>query len=631
MRPNNRILIVDDNNSIHRDFNKVLSNPRAEEKRKLAAIEKGLFQDMFDNEKDSPLEHPDYDVDSAFQGEEALDMVIKAFEEDNPYALVFMDVRMPPGWDGIETISRIWERYPEIEMVICTAYSDYSWERILAQLGTTDRLLFLRKPFDTTAVKQMALSQTQKWNLSQQAKLYVEKLKDEIRVRKESEARLQYLAHHDSLTGLSNRTSFNMRLTDCVSAACEENTSFAMFFVDLDRFKEINDTLGYHNGDILLKQFADRLRSLLVVPGVVARFGGDEFAILVPEVASTQEAAEIAGKIHEGIEVNFNIEDLQLEISASIGIVLYPEHGGDADTLMRRADMTMSIAKKSDLGYTFYNAKYDFYSPRRLMLLGELRKAINNNDMQLYYQPKVSLATSLVTGLEALIRWKHPKHGFIYPDEFIPLAERSGLIKPLSMWVLRQAPKQWNEWHKEGIDVAIAVNLSVRDLFDIQLPDKLGKILEEHKMPSERLVLEITESAMMEDPDQTKSILMTLSQMGIKLAIDDFGTGYSSLAYLKNLPVDEIKIDKSFVMNMHNDADDVTIVKSTINLGHTLGLSVVAEGVENPTILEMLRDLKCDYAQGYYMSRPQPVKDITEWLLKSKWSLVQARKSTDQH
>lgn len=621
MRANNRILIVDDNNSIHRDFNKVLSNPRAEEKRKLAQIEKGLFQDLYEEDDEATMEHPDYEVDSAYQGEEALEMVVRAQEEGRPYALIFMDVRMPPGWDGIETISRIWERYPEIEMVICTAYSDYSWERILSQLGTTDRLLFLRKPFDTTAVKQMALSQTQKWNLSQKAKLYVEKLKDEIRVRKESEARLQYLAHHDALTGLANRTRFNLELTNWISSNRDRNGTFGVFFIDLDRFKEINDTLGYHNGDILLKQFADRLKSVMAGEGVVARFGGDEFAILVPDVGSTQQAAEVAGKLHDSIEPNFNIEDLQLEISASIGIVLYPEHGSDADTLMRRADMTMTMAKRSDPGYTFYDPKFDFYSPRRLMLLGELRQSINNNDMQLYYQPKISLETSMVTGLEALVRWHHPKMGQIYPDEFIPLAERSGLIKPLTMWVLRQAPRQWAEWYRDGIDVMISVNLSVRDLFDAQMPEKLSRILEEHRMPPERLVLEITESAMMEDPEQSKSTLITLSQMGIRLSIDDFGTGYSSLAYLKNLPVDEIKIDKSFVMDMDKDQDDATIVRSTINLGHTLGLSVVAEGVENLAILDMLRQLKCDYAQGFHMSRPQSAQDIKTWLLESSWGL----------
>ncbi|MDJ0838273.1 MAG: EAL domain-containing protein [Acidobacteriota bacterium] len=622
MQPNNRILIVDDNTSIHRDFNKVLSNPRAAEKRKLAQIERGLFQEDDDTpDPDAAGDQPEYIVDSAYQGEEALEMVEKAHAEGKPYALIFMDVRMPPGWDGIETISRIWEKFPEIEMVICTAYSDYSWERILSQLGTTDRLLFLRKPFDTTAVKQMALSQTQKWNLAQKARHYVEKLKDEIETRKKSEAELQYLAHHDPLTGLANRTKFNLVLDATITKAGSEDGRLAMFFVDLDRFKEINDTLGYHNGDLLLKQIADRIKRVIGETGIVARFGGDEFAVMVPDVTSVESAAEIATRIHDEIEPNFQIEDLQLEVTASIGIVLYPEHGEDADTLMRRADITMSVAKKSDPGYTFYEEKYDHFSLRSLTLLGELRQAIHNNDLSLHYQPKISIETGIVTGVEALVRWHHPKHGQIYPDEFIPLAERSGLIKPLSMWVLKQAPRQWAGWNKDGIDVSIAVNLSVRDLFDVHIPEKIRGYLEEFGMPANRLVLEITESAMMEDPNQARSILMNLSNMGVRLAIDDFGTGYSSLAYLKNLPVDEIKIDKSFVLDMDKDADDAIIVKSTVDLGHTLGLSVVAEGVEAERHWQMLRELNCDYAQGYYMSRPKPAEDLAVWMGESRWGL----------
>jgi len=621
MQPNNRILIVDDNTSIHRDFNKVLGNPRAAEKRKLAQIERGLFMDEDEGDDDPFQDQPEYIVDSAFQGEEALAMVIKAHEEGRPYALVFMDVRMPPGWDGIETISRIWEIYPEIEMVICTAYSDYSWERILIQLGTTDRLLFLRKPFDTTAVKQMALSQTQKWNLFQKARHYVEKLKAEIETRKKSEAELQYLAHHDQLTGLANRTKFNLELDEAISTAHRESSRLALFFVDLDRFKEINDTLGYHTGDNLLRQISQRLERVIGATGSVARFGGDEFAILGREIVTREQAADLANRLHDEIEPSFRIEDLQLEVTASIGIVLFPDHGDDAETLMRRADITMSVAKRSDTGYIFYEDRYDHFSPRRLTLLGELRQAINNNDLVLHYQPKISIETGRVTGAEALVRWTHPKHGQIFPDEFIPLAERSGLIKPLSMWVLRNAPRQWAEWKREGIDISIAVNLSVRDLFDIHIPEKLSGFLKDVGMPPNRLVLEITESAMMEDPNQARSILMNLSNMGVRLAIDDFGTGYSSLAYLKNLPVDEIKIDKSFVVDMDKDADDAIIVKSTVDLGHTLGLIVVAEGVEKAAHWEMLRELNCDYAQGYYMSRPQPPDIIKTWIEESRWGL----------
>jgi EAL domain-containing protein (putative c-di-GMP-specific phosphodiesterase class I) len=321
------------------------------------------------------------------------------------------------------------------------------------------------------------------------------------------------------------------------------------------------------------------------------------------------------------MEPHFTLSDLHLEIRASIGIVLYPEHGNDSDTLMRRADMTMSTAKKSDLGYTFYDSKFDFYSPRRLMLLGELRQAINHGDLCLYFQPKIKIATGQVIGMEGLIRWKHPRHGLIFPDEFIPLAERSGLIKPLSLWVLREAPRRWAEWNREGLSVNVSVNLSVRDLFDVTLPDQIKEILKRHEMPADKLLLEITESTIMEDPNQVRGILQNLSGMGVRIAIDDFGTGYSSLAYLKNLPVDEIKIDKSFVLEMDKDNDDATIVRSTIELGHTLGLSVVAEGVERAEAWEMLQSLGCDAAQGYYMERPLAPENVIGWLKESSWGL----------
>ena len=628
MEENNRILIVDDNHSIHRDFKKVLSNPRAAEKRKLAEIEQGLFSQSGNSEKIVDP-HPNYVVDSAFQGQEAIEMVGQAAREGNPYALIFMDVRMPPGWDGIETIGKIWQEYPDIEMVICTAYSDYSWERILSQLGTTDQLLFLRKPFDTTAVKQMALSQTQKWNLNRRAKHYVAQLQEEIQVRKKSEADLKHLAHHDPLTGLANRAQFAIDLEKAIGHAREQNSKFGIFLIDLDRFKEINDTLGYHNGDLLLRQFADRIKGLIHQKVCIARFGCDEFVTLVPDVNTIEEASEIATRIRQGIVPNFTIENLHLEITARIGIVLYPDHGDDMDTLMRRADITTSAAKKSDSGFTFYQAKYDTYSPRRLMLLGQLRQAILNEELVLYYQPKISLESAVVVGVEALVRWIHPQHGRILPDEFIPIAERSGLIKPLSLWVLHSAPKQWAQWCRKGVDVAFSVNLSVRDLFDSTLPDTIAALLEEYAMPPHRLVLEITESAMMEDPEQVRGILMRLSEMGVKLAIDDFGTGYSSLAYLKNLPVDEIKIDKSFVSDMVKNGDDATIVKSTIDLGHTMGLRVTAEGVENTPTWDKLKSLNCDLAQGNYMGLPKSPEKIEQWFNESDFGLKALQRGLD--
>lgn len=619
MEITSRILIVDDNASIHRDFKKVLCRSKKGVRQKLSSIEKGLFDESDEIIGETVDSHQTYEVDSAYQGKEALDMVAQSYEEGRPYAMIFMDVRMPPGWDGVETVRRIWEKYPEVEVVICTAFSDYSWEKILSNLGITDHLLFLRKPFDTTAVKQMALSQTRKWHLAQEAQRYVKQLENEIKVRKASEERLQYLAHHDSLTGLANRTKFNLLLTQTLREASLADRRLAVLFVDLDRFKEFNDTLGYHNGDLLLRQFAQRLVALMGDETLVARFGGDEFTLLLADIDTQDDAIAEVRRIKHALLAGFEVEGLQLEVQASVGVVFYPDHGQDSETLMRRGDMTASMAKNSALGFTVYDPKYDHYNPRRLMLLGELRLAIQENKLDLFYQPKISLRTGRTIGVEALVRWNHPKLGRIFPDEFVPLAERSGLIKPLSMWVLGEAPKLWRELHDNGIDLTFSINLSTRDLFDMDMPTKVKQLLSDNGMPAESLVLEITESAMMEEPDLARLVLDRLSRMGVRLAIDDFGTGYSSLAYLKNLPVHEIKIDKSFVLEMDQHRDDETIVKSTIDLGHTLNMLVVAEGVEKQEPLNMLERLGCDFVQGFFMSRPVPKGELIAFLKESPW------------
>ncbi|MCB1045139.1 MAG: EAL domain-containing protein [Acidobacteria bacterium] len=619
-----RILIVDDNIAIHNDFKKVLAQDKIFGENEFKSLERELFADESSDSEDD-VDTPIYEVDSAFQGQEALHMVEKAEQDGEPYALVFMDVRMPPGWDGIKTISKIWERHSDIEMVICTAYSDYSWEKIIQELGTTDRLLFLRKPFDTTAVKQMALSLTRKWNLHRQARLYVSQLENEITERRRSEERLDYLAHHDVLTSLANRTQFVSRLHEAIGDAQNKESGLAVFFIDLDRFKEINDTLGYMNGDLILQQMAHRLINLIGKRGSVARFGGDEFAIFLPGICTHDEAAREAQAMHDALEPLFDVDELQLEVRASIGIVLYPVHGEDADTLMRRADMTMSVAKTSDPGFTFYDPNFDHYSAKRLTLLGELRAAILQDDLRIHYQPKVEMKSHRVVGFEALIRWHHAKHGLLSPAEFVPLAERSGLIKPISLWVIKEVSKHWQEWDRSGLDLTVSVNLSARDLLDSDLPDKVIRIIEDGGMDPTKLILEITESAMMEDPEQAKQILSEFSRLGIKMSIDDFGTGYSSLAYLKKLPVDEMKIDQSFVFDMCTNSDDANIVKSTIDLGHTLNLRVAAEGVENEETWNKLSELGCDVAQGFWMGMPLPVEDVRDWLHTSRWGLTGER------
>lgn len=438
---------------------------------------------------------------------------------------------------------------------------------------------------------------------------------------KKTATELDYLVHHDPLTGLANRVKFYLELVAALEKAQRQDTLVALFFINIDHFKEINDTLGFHNGDFLLKEMGQRLVEVLADRGLVASFGGDEFAVSVIDIGSADQVGLIAEQIQSCLRSKFEMDDFSLEVTASIGVVLYPQHGENADALIRRADITMSIAKKSDASHVIYNPQLDNFSPRRLMLLGELREAIAHNKLNLFFQPKIDMKLGKVSGVEALLRWDHPKFGTIHPDEFIPIAERSGLIKSLTLWVLEHGVNQWAQWYNEGIDILVAVNLSARDLFDESMPDQIAQILAKFGMPPSRLALEITESAMMEDPKKAQFILSQLSKMGIQLAIDDFGKGYSSLAYLKNLPVGNIKIDKSFVTQMVGDENDQKIVQTTIELGHAMGLKVIAEGVEDENTWALLSQWNCDFVQGFYMSKPEPASKLKPWLLNSRWGL----------
>lgn len=615
----NRILIVDDNIAIHDDFRKVLCGESTERIRKLRDLERSIL----DNDDTSGADHftpPDYIVDSAYQGEESLAKIRESEVAGAPYGLVFMDVRMPPGWDGIETIRRIWNEFPHIEVVICTAYSDYSWEEILTKIGNSERLLFLRKPFDTVAVKQMALALTQKWHLARQVNRYVRQLEAEIAERQKSEERLQFQATHDSLTGLANRASLEEKLRKVLSQLGESQEKVGLFYIDLDRFKEINDTLGYRNGDVIIREMGSRLKTSMGADGFVARVYGNAFAILIPSLESTSASLEIAQRIQKVLEPPVALESLELEVRGSISVVLYPDHGSSADELMRRVDMTMLEAKRSNLKVTFYDPKFDLYSPERLTMLGELRKAISAGDLTLFYQPKIDLKLNYLRGFEALVRWQHPLRGLIPPGNFVPVAERGGLSKHLSLWVLDECARNWAGWREKNWDFPFSVNLSAHDLMDADLPETVAKILKRYGMPSSRLVLEITESAMMEDPDRARETMLSLSAMGVRLSIDDFGVGYSSLVYLKNSPVHELKIDRSFVLEMAENTDVMTIVRSIIELGHMLGLCVVAEGVERPLELELLKQMKCDAAQGHHICEPKPSHLIEEWRKISPWS-----------
>lgn len=443
-------------------------------------------------------------------------------------------------------------------------------------------------------------------------------------LRAQTSALEQQASHdstHDRLTDLPNRVLLRDRLEQALNVAQHDRTRLAVLALNLDRFKEINDTLGHFNGDRVLKQVAARLEGTIQDTATVARLGGDEFAIMLTKLDSVREAAKMAQKIGKALQTPFALEGLKLDVQASIGIAVFPEHGPDADTLLQRADVAMYMAKQEKSGFVVYDPKHDKHSPHRLTLMGELRHAIETDELILHYQPKVNIKSAQLTDVEALVRWQHPQHNLMSPDEFIPLAERTGLIKPLTMWVLNHAMQQHSNWRKTGLDIGIAVNVSAYGLLDLELPDLIAGLLASHGVAPERLKLEITETSIMVDQERSLQILTRLAEMGVGLSIDDFGTGYSSLSYLSKLPVSEIKIDKSFVMDMDENPKHEMIVRATIDLAHNLGLEVIGEGARSHEIYLQLEKLGSDAAQGEYISQPLSTEDFAHWIKQAPWKV----------
>jgi diguanylate cyclase (GGDEF)-like protein len=447
---------------------------------------------------------------------------------------------------------------------------------------------------------------------------------DQMRVSvAEKQSQILKLAYWDSLTGLPNRVQFRDAVRDAIAQACANprpqgtgaQASVAVIVLNLDRFKHVNDVLGYRIGDLLLGCVAERLSQQMVRGAdLVGRLSGDEFAVLLREGDATL-AQSVAHRISVAFDEPLKLEEHTVDMGAGIGIACWPQHAPDADTLLSRAEIAMYAAKRRASGPLLYDASIDVSSQQTLSLLTELRKAVEGGELRLYLQPKLRLDTGRVAGAEALVRWLHPQRGLVPPFEFIPFAEQTGFIHALTLWVFEQALGHWLALQSQGIDLSISVNLSTRDLLDPDLAQKFDALLVRQRVPAEAICLEITESSIMDDPQRALATLNKLSGLGFKLSIDDFGTGYSSLAYLKRLPVDELKIDKSFVLNMVEDLDDAKIVRSTIDLAHNLGLTVVAEGVENVKVWDLLRQLDCDEAQGYHMGRPMPADEFHTWAL----------------
>jgi diguanylate cyclase (GGDEF)-like protein len=433
------------------------------------------------------------------------------------------------------------------------------------------------------------------------------------RLRREAAEKLQ-LALHDPLSGLPNRRYFHELLDEAVTAAAADGSGVAVMLLDLDRFKEINDALGHETGDALLCEVGERLRIHLAGRGVVARLGGDEFAVLLPTARSTEAAVAAAAELGGVVERSIRMGPLNLTARASIGVAAAPLHGDNAQTLVRHADVAMYAAKNSRSGLRLYEPSVDRNSPQRLALIADLREAVERRDLLVAFQPKVDPKSGAVVGAEALARWHHPVLGTVPPDEFIPLAEHSGLVRPLTLHVLELALRRRASWARAGHDLHVAVNLSPNSLLDVELPDIVARLLAQTGNAPSNLTLEITESTILADPAGSMATLEKLHTLGVKLSIDDFGTGYSSLGRLRELPIHEVKIDKSFVKRIAADHRDRAVVRSAVQLGHALDLEVVAEGVEDHDTYEYLAREGCDIVQGYHISPPLPPDAFADWL-----------------
>lgn len=431
---------------------------------------------------------------------------------------------------------------------------------------------------------------------------------------------LEHQTLHDTLTGLPNRKWLNTALDNAIRKANRDSNYFALMLIDLDHFKEVNDTLGHFAGDQLLKAIGPRLTVRLQrYGGVLTRLGGDEFAVLVPQIFTEIAARNIADELLQEVRQPFDLQGARLEIGASIGIAIYPKHGEDASTLLRHADVAMYVAKKQTKGSFIYQPDRDPHSPRRLALLSDLGATIRGNHLTLHYQPRVNLRDGTVSGIEALARWPHTSLGMVPASEFIALAEMGDLIKPLTRWVLEQTLRQWRVWHDEGLRQRVSINLSAKNLLDERTVNDVSELLHRYNVPPEALELELTESAFMIDPDRALHYLQRIGAHGVQLAIDDFGSGFSSLSYLRRMPIRTLKIDRAFVENMTAENADATIVSSTINLAHNLGMKVVAEGIEREGTYHMLMDMGCDEAQGFWIARPMAADQVKSWCERTAW------------
>ncbi|WP_283181550.1 MULTISPECIES: EAL domain-containing protein [unclassified Pseudomonas] len=597
VRTNRRILIIDDTPSIHEDFRKILG-PETEGEQTLAGAEEALFGTV-------QLDRLTFQLDSAYQGQEALELVTRALAEGHPYAMAFTDMRMPPGWDGLETIEQLWKADPHLQIALCTAYSDYTWEDMAERLEFGDQLLVLKKPFDSLEIRQMASALTWKWQMAQDAAMKVLSLEQTIEARVHELLKVSHLLQYDVLTELPNSTLLGDRLNQSLALSRRHDKQLAVMFMGLDRFKRINNALGHPAGDEMLKQVGRNLVATVRESDSVFRYGSDEFVVILADVRHPQQTKGIAEKLLNAIRAPQHIAGHDLSVTASLGISIYPEDGLDAISLIKKAETAMRNVKESGPNdYSFFIDDMNQRARDQQSIESGIRLALERNEFVLHYQPKLDLSSGQVVGAEALIRWQKPGHGLVYPSKFIGVAEDSGLIVPLSKWVLAEACRQTCAWQAAGLPkIYMSVNISAIDFRQRDFVDGIEQTLKQTGLEPALLELEITEGVLMQNVETTVTALTRLKAMGVRLAIDDFGTGYSSLSYLQRFPIDVLKIDQSFIRGLSSDSNDAALVSAIISLGRSLKLTIIAEGVETLEQLDFLKAHQCEEGQGYYFSK----------------------------
>ncbi len=713
---NRRILIIDDDARIHEDFRKILGEKK--EKSEYDEMEAELFSETKENSESIV-----YELDSAYQGEDGYNKILAANKEKRPYAMAFVDMRMPPGWDGLETIKRIWVIDAQIQLVICTAYSDYSWNEVLYHLGASDRLIILKKPFDMVEVQQLTTALTTKWSLSCEriARLhqikeseeqyrtvvdsvedtimtldkdgnilfvnhnpwnminqavggnYYVDIKDEYREKvmqtvkdvfdKGEQKSIEYASltnedstvwsegritpyyknnevvaatliasdisarkaldwqlRHDELTGLANRVQFSAYVESCLGKKTPDQ-KFVILFIDLDHFNLINDCFGHELGDKLLVRVAEILIKKVEKNEMLARLGGDEFAIL--KIMNTDDAGvhKYAESLNELLKNPLTLDGFDVYPTASIGVAIVNDAVTAATSLLQDADAALYHAKSRGRNrYECFDQLMRDEVVKRVSIGNELRQAIEKDQFEVYYQPFTNLNEGRVTGFEALIRWNHPERGMISPDEFIPVAEETGLIFSVTRKMLMMVCSQIKQWHDMGLhNIKAAVNCSARDFNEKKLQGIIEDIIKKTGADITKLELELTESSIMDDVENSIKNMRMLTDMGVNISIDDFGTGYSSFGYIKKFTIDKLKIDRAFIKDTPEDRDDVAIVEAIIAMAHRLRIKVVAEGVETAEQLAFLKKAKCDVIQGYFLGKPMTSAEATKRLLEKDW------------